>query len=143
MKDSNNFYTLKGYQQNTANELTPALEDYLEMIYRLLLRTPVVRIGDLSKSLNVKPSSSTKMVQILKDKGLVSYKQYGYINLTEQGQELSRYLFNRHNLLHDFFCTVNHSDNELELVEMVEHFIDKSTLKNLELLTIYLQSQKY
>lgn len=143
MNDSSSFRTLKGYQQNSSNLLTPSMEDYLEMIYRLLLKTPVVRIGELSGELNVKPSSSTKIVQLLKEKGLVHYQQYGYLNLTDEGKKLGDYLYKRHNILHDFFCTVNHSTNELKLVEMVEHFINESTLQNLMVLTQYLHEHNY
>ncbi|MDO5292904.1 MAG: metal-dependent transcriptional regulator [bacterium] len=143
MQEPSNFYTQKGYLQNSLNPLTPTMEDYLEMIFRMLLRSPVVRIGELSSQLNVKPSSSTKIVQLLKEKGFIDYEQYGYVKLTKEGEELGAYLYRRHNILHDFFCTVNHTTNELELVEMVEHFINKSTLKNLELLTHYLHDHKY
>lgn len=143
MNDSSDFYTLKGYQKNRTGMLTPSMEDYLEMIYRLLLREPIVRIGKLSMQLNVKPSSSTKIVQLLKEKGFLDYEQYGFISLTAEGKELGKYLYDRHNILHNFFCTVNHSNNELETVEMVEHFINKDTVKNLEHLTHYLQDHKY
>ncbi|MDO5520838.1 MAG: iron dependent repressor, metal binding and dimerization domain protein [bacterium] len=143
MSEPSNFYTQKCYQQNSSNPLTPTMEDYLEMIYRLLLRNPVVRIGELSVQLNVKPSSSTKIVQTLKEKGYINYEQYSYISLTEQGEALGAYLYARHNILHDFFCTVNHSNSELEVVEMVEHFIDKETLENIEHLTHYLHDHKY
>ena len=36
MQEKDGFYTLKGYQANGAGELTSAMEDYLEMICRLL-----------------------------------------------------------------------------------------------------------
>lgn len=143
MKNTSNFHTLKGYQQNSSNLLTPSMEDYLEMIYRLLQKDSVVRIGELSKNLNVKPSSSTKIVQHLKEKGFITYQQYGYINLTEQGKEMGNYLYKRHGILHDFFCTLNHSTNELEQVEMVEHFINRTTVENLEKLTAFLRDQNY
>lgn len=143
MNDISNFYTLKGYQDNSTNPLTPSMEDYLEMIYRLLLNHSVVRIGELAKSLNVNPSSTTKIVQALKDKGFINYQQYGYISLTTEGKDLSKYLYDRHNILHDFFCIVNHSENELELVEMVEHFVNRETVGNLIKLSAYLKEHNY
>ena len=70
MKDDNRFYTQKGYQLNETNELTASMEDYLEMICRILKRTDVVRINELAEKLNVKPSSASKMVNNLKRRGI-------------------------------------------------------------------------
>ena len=41
-------------------------------------------------------------------------------------------LLYRHDLLCEFFCLINHSDNELALVEKIEHFIDKNTVNNIK-----------
>lgn len=65
MQEKDGFYTLKGYQTNETAELTTAMEDYLEMICRLLQDRESVRVGDLSRMLHVKPSSVTKMIQHL------------------------------------------------------------------------------
>ena len=40
----NNFYTLNGYMKKENNFLTPSMEDYLEMIYRLSLNTGFTRL---------------------------------------------------------------------------------------------------
>ncbi len=72
MSMSDEFYTLKGYQLNEELELTSAMEDYLEMVCRLYKSSGSVRVSELSKMLNVKPSSVTKMVQQLKDLGYVN-----------------------------------------------------------------------
>ena len=47
------------------------------------------------------------------------------------------YLLYRHNLLNQFLCYINHSDNELEQVERIEHFIDERTIRNI---AIFLES---
>lgn len=143
MSNLSQFHTLKGYQQISSNPLSPAMEDYLEMIYRLLLSQPCVRINELAAQLNVKPSSCTKYIQLLTNSGYLFYKKYGYITLTENGLAASKFLYQRHNILHNFFCTINHSEQELELVEKVEHFIDFNTLNNMEKLTEYLHKMNY
>ena len=38
----------------------------------------------------------------------------------------------RHEVLHRFLCLLNHTDNELEQVEKLEHFLEKRTVENLE-----------
>ena len=42
-----NFYTQKGYELNCHEDLTASMEDYLEMICRMLLEKDVVRIQEL------------------------------------------------------------------------------------------------
>lgn len=135
MSQSDEFYTMKGYALNADGELTTAMEDYLEMIARLTQQREYVRVTDLSKMLHVKASSVTKMVQQLGKFGFIRYKKYGDIYLTDKGQDISNYLLYRHNVIHRFLCTLNHSDNVLEQVEKIEHYLDPNTVKNLELLT--------
>lgn len=135
MEHSSEFYTLKGYQTNSQNELTPAMEDYLEMISRLLQNQNVVRINELSEKLNVRPSSTTKTVQTLKELGYIEYEKYGYVNVTQKGKLVGDYLLYRHTVLHDFLCLLNHSDNELEQVEKIEHFLNRATIDNIRTLT--------
>ena len=125
------FYTLKGYALLEGNAVTSSMEDYLEMIYRIHLTGEPVRIGVVADRLNVKPSSATKMVANLKSQGLVVSKKYGYIQLTESGTKLGEYLVFRHDTLHRLLCYINKSDNELEQVEKIEHFINMKTVENI------------
>ena len=53
--------------------LTSSLEDYLEMIYRICLEDGYARINQLADKLNVRPSSTTKVVQKLCELKLVDY----------------------------------------------------------------------
>ena len=134
MEHTDGFYTMKGYARNAADELTTSMEDYLEMIARLQQRGSV-RSGELSKMLHVKPSSVTKMVQQLDQAGYLQSEKYGAICLTEKGKELSGYLLYRHDVLHRFLCALNHTENELEQVEKIEHFLNHVTIENLHRLT--------
>lgn len=135
MDKANEFYTFKGYQTSSKNELTPAMEDYLEMIYRLLHDQAVVRIGELSEHLHVKPSSASKIVQMLKELDYIEYEKYGYILLTNKGREEGSYLLYRHEVLERFLCFLNQSSTELEQVEKLEHFVTRPTIENLRKLT--------
>lgn len=126
------FRTLKGYQLADNIELTTAMEDYLEMIYRSISEEGSIRINQLADKLNVRPSSSSKMANNLRKLGYVEYEKYGIIKLTELGIEIGSFLLHRHNVLNKFFCLVNDSQDELEQTEKVEHFIDKKTLNNIE-----------
>ena len=127
----NNFYTFKGYQLNENAEITSSMEDYLEMICRLSRQQEVIRINELSQRLHVKPSSASKMVNNLKTLGLVAYEKYGYIKPTEKGAAYGNYLLYRHDVLMEFLCYINNSEDELEQVEKIEHFIDEKTVYNI------------
>ena len=128
----NRFYTLKGYALIEGSAITSSMEDYLEMIYKIHAAGETARIGALAQKLNVKPSSATKMVANLRNKGLVSSEKYGYIELTEAGVALGKYLVFRHDTLHRLLCYINQSSDELEQVEKIEHFINVQTVDNIE-----------
>jgi len=125
------FYTLKGYALIEENTITTSMEDYLEMIYRIHSVGEIVRIGALAEQLNVKPSSASKMVANLKKQGLVIFEKYSYIKLTDAGIKLGKYLVFRHDTLHRFLCYINQSENELEQVEKIEHFVNVKTVENI------------
>ena len=131
MNDSNSYYTLKGYSLLETPELTTAMEDYLEMLCRLETAAKPLRIGSIASILHVRPSSASKMITNLKDRQLVEFEKYGAIFLTEKGRKLGGYFLFRHETLHQFFCFINHTENELEQVEKVEHFIDRRTIYHL------------
>lgn len=131
--DTPQFYTLKGYAREKGDTLTAAMEDYLEMICRLSGEGEgPVRIRALSRQLHVKPSSASKMVSNLRDKGLIEAEKYGVIRLTPDGKALGEYLLYRHALLHRFFCYLNQTDDELEQVEKIEHFVEEKTVRSIQ-----------
>ena len=139
LMSENKFYTLKGYALLEGSAITSSMEDYLEMIYRIHITGEAVRVGALAERLNVKPSSATKMVANLKSQGLVTSEKYGYVQLTEAGREFGQYLVLRHETIHRLLCYINQSDNELEQVEKIEHFINAETVGNIRKLLDDLQ----
>lgn len=130
--DGPGFYTQKGYQMRSGQTVTSAMEDYLEMICRETRSEGYARINFLAHRLNVRPSSASKMVYQLRDLGLVSFEKYGLIQPTAEGAVLGDYLLHRHDVLARFFQWVNGTEDELEQVEQVEHYINEDTLRNLE-----------
>lgn len=128
MNPDEHYYTLKGYSLLENITITAAMEDYLEMICRLEAQSQPLRINYVADLLHVRPSSASRMINNLKAQQLVEFEKYGLIVLTKKGRSLGEYFLFRHETLHRFFCFLNHSDNELEQVEKVEHFIDKRTL---------------
>ena len=129
---SGEFRTLKGYTRASPRALTESMEDYIEMIARLSADDGDVRVTTLSSRLHVRPSSSSKMVDKLKALGLVNCEKYGQISLTAKGKEAGAYLLWRHGVLCRFFCRLNSSEDELNQVEQIEHFITPDTVRNME-----------
>lgn len=132
MGKNEEFYTMKGYQLNENVVLTNAMEDYLEMFCRILQKEDRVRVKDLSQKLNVRPSSTSKMVQQLSNLGYLHAEKYGVITLTEKGKTAGNYLLYRHNVVHGFLCFLNQSSNELEEAEKIEHFLSRKTVESLD-----------
>ena len=132
MDKKSEFYTLKGYKLQENDFITEAMEDYLEMLFRITNGQNKMRIKDLSYELNVKPSSASKMVSRLREHKLVNFEKYGDVSLTNEGIKLGSYFLWRHNILVEFFKCLNKDNYSLEQVEKIEHFIDHITLCNME-----------
>lgn len=142
MSRKDGFYTVRGYQLLNQEDklLTSGMEDYLEMIYRNMENEGYMRINILSKLLNVKPSSASKMVQKLVTHGLVDYQKYGIIFLTETGKKYGEFLLERHNIIEKFLKSIGITENLLAETELIEHNISKNTMKNIDLLNKFLEA---
>ena len=125
---NNDFYPLATYIHNK-EKITYPMEDYLEMIYRN--KDNKITITSLSKNLNIKKSSCSKMISKLKTLELVSINNNNII-LTPNGIKIGAYLYHRHQILETFLKNLNKEQFCLEQVEKLEHFIDETTLTNLE-----------
>lgn len=141
MKNNKEFHTVRGYQLLLKDKklLTSAMEDYLEMIYRNSLKEGYLRINNLAELLNVQASSATKMVQRLARLGLVDYKKYGIILLTDSGKEIGRYLLKRHKIIEKFLKFLGVKENILVETELVEHNISPETVEMIDLLNRFVE----
>ena len=135
------FRTVRGYQllNQQDGRLTPALEDYLEMAYRLCLQYSYARVNKLSELLHVRPSSASKMISKLANLGYLEYDRYEIILLTEKGQEKGAYLLKRHDTVESFLKLIG-CQNPLEETELIEHSLSAPTVMALSGLLEYFQS---
>ncbi len=140
MDQISKFHTVRGYQLLSQNKnlLTSAMEDYLEMIYRNSLVEGYMRVNTLSELLNVAAPSATKMVQKLSKLGLLDYKKYGIIFLTENGREIGKFLLDRHNTIQVFLNNLGVSEDILVETELIEHYVSVTTLNKIELFNKFL-----
>ena len=141
MDELSKFYTVRGYQnlQQQQQLLTPAMEDYLEMVYRHSLVEGYMRINTLAELLNVAAPSATKMVQKLNQLGLLNYKKYGIIFLTDNGREIGEFLLHRHNIIEKFLKYLGDEEHILIETELIEHDISALTLQKLNLFNQFLE----
>lgn len=140
MDELSKFHTVRGYQLLSQNKnlLTSAMEDYLEMIYRNSLIEGYMRINTISELLNVAAPSATKMVQKLTKLGLLDYKKYGIIFLTENGREIGKFLLERHNIIEVFLKNLGVTEDTLVETELIEHNISATTLTKISLFNKFL-----
>jgi Mn-dependent DtxR family transcriptional regulator len=110
------------------------------MIFRNTKDDGYFRINELADKLNVRASSATKMVQKLGELGLIKYKRYGIIELSESGKELGEYLLYRHKTIEKFLNMIGIDENLLVETELIEHYISSNTLEHLELFIKYFAS---
>lgn len=88
------------------SELTEALEDYLEAIYKIILKKNGVRVKDIAAELKVRNPSVTSAMKALEKRGLINYEPYGIISLTRTGLEIALKITEKHRLFKHFFMNV-------------------------------------
>ncbi len=139
------FYTVRGYarlRQDDKSSVTPSMEDYLEMAYRLSRDRGYTRIGDLASALHVQPPSASKMVQKLSEVSFLNYEKYGAIELTGQGRELGEYLVKRHEAIERFLKIIGITRDILEETEKIEHSLSQETVEQIMLLVQFMEENQ-
>lgn len=139
--DNNDFYTFTEYMKKDENTLTASMEDYLEMIYRLSAANGFTRIVELSQALNIQPSSATKMVQRLAEKGYIKYEKYGFLMLEERGKQVGAWLLKRHTIIDNFMRMIGVKESEImEETEKIEHMLSSDSTDCFESLLTFMMS---
>jgi len=105
------------------------VEDYLEAIYLLGLKSRPVRVKDIAQFLEVKPPSVTEALARLALEGLIEHSPYGEVQLTTQGRKTGRVTWRKHQLLFKFLREVLGVSKELAFKEacLLEHDISEET----------------
>jgi Mn-dependent DtxR family transcriptional regulator len=112
---------------------TDRMEDYLEVIYELILEKGYATTVDISSYLNVSSPSVTKMMQKLDETGYLKYEKYRGIKLTNEGIRIARNIRNRHGLLAEFFMIIGIDEETANNdAEGIEHHLHPETMKKLE-----------
>lgn len=122
--------------------LSESLEDYLEAIYHIVSQKQAARATDISKRMNVNPSSVTGALRSLADKGMVNYAPYDIITLTAEGSVAARRVAHRHEVLRDFFTKVLAVDDGLANTAAcgMEHHVGRDVLRRLGYLARFIEA---
>jgi DtxR family Mn-dependent transcriptional regulator len=125
-------------------QLSASLEDYLEAIYVLLQSGNVARSKDIAEHLQVSAASVTGALRTLAERQLIHYKPYGYITLTDKGQQAASRVVRRHEALESFFCDVLGIDPAVAQRSAcsAEHAISSEIASRLMLYLEFLSSEK-
>jgi Mn-dependent DtxR family transcriptional regulator len=109
------------------------MEDYLEVIYELVLQKGYATTVDISDYLNVSSPSVTRMMKKLHETGFLRYEKYRGLSLTDKGIEVAKAIHKRHGILAEFFKMIGVQDDIAnEDAEGIEHHLHSETLKKLE-----------
>ena len=140
--NNQDFYTVRGYEilEKQKKVLSHGMEDYLEMIYRHGLAEGYIRINTLAESLNVQAPSATKMVQKLTKLGLLEYEKYGIIKLTPDGEEVGKFLLDRHKIIENFLKVIGVEEKLLVNVELIEHSVTTGALNKINILNKFFET---
>ena len=122
------------------NKLSSGLEDYIEEIYIADINGQTLKGAELARKLNISRSSVSEALAKLVSKGLIKYESYGAISLTEIGISEAKRVYNKHNILKNFFETaLNISPLEAsENACKIEHIISQHVLNEIYNFTTFL-----
>jgi DtxR family transcriptional regulator, Mn-dependent transcriptional regulator len=88
------------------NVLSASQEDYLEAILNVADDGGIARSTDIAVQLGVAKPSVTGALKLLAQRGLVNYKPYGCVTLTQKGFSQAEKVARRHEIIKSFFVDV-------------------------------------
>ncbi len=111
-------------------EATASAEDYLETILVLSKKLPVVRSVDISVEMNYKKSSVSVAMKNLREKGLITVTDAGFIYLTDAGKEIADMIYERHELISKWLMKLGVSEKTaLDDACKMEHVFSRESFE--------------
>jgi DtxR family Mn-dependent transcriptional regulator len=119
-----------GYTSHRSEE---SVEDYLETIYVLSQRLPVVRSIDVATELGYSKPSVSVAMKNLRNRNLVTVSSEGYISFTPAGKELALETYERHTVLSNWLISLGvNPETASEDACKMEHDISSETFRALK-----------
>ncbi len=105
-------------------------ENYLETIYILSKKLPVVRSVDIATELNFKKPSVSVAMKHLREKELIVVSDAGFITLTDEGKAQAEAIYERHTILTKMFKMLGVSDETAaEDACLIEHVLSDESFE--------------
>jgi DtxR family Mn-dependent transcriptional regulator len=115
--------------------MTLSEEDYVKAIYHLGKgERATVSTNAIAEQMDTKPSSVTDMIRKLSEKGLINYKKYKGVSLTEIGTKTALTLVRKHRLWEVFLVEkLDFTWDEVhEIAEQLEHIKSEKLVDQLD-----------
>ena len=114
--------------------LSPNMEDYLEVIYRLSKGERAVRVSEIAEAIQVRRPSVSKALKRLVESGHVEHSPYGEVSLTDRGTGVAEWQVHSHQVLCDFLVEIlGIADDEAEFEAcQIEHTAGVNTVDQME-----------
>lgn len=115
--------------------MTRSEENYLKAIYHLgSSQNKAVATNAIARQMDTKPSSVTDMIKRLSEKGLVNYRKYQGVTLTQNGRNAALGIIRKHRLWEVFLVEkLNFSWDEVhEMAEQLEHIKSEQLIDRLD-----------
>ena len=108
--------------------ITEAVENYLETILILSKKQPDVHAIDICSYLGYSRPTVSIVLKKMKEDNLVLVDGDNHITLTEKGRDVAEHIYDRHNILSEFFILLGVShDNAVEDACKIEHDLSDET----------------
>ena len=105
-------------------------EDYLEAILELKEQKGMVRSIDVAHHLNYSKPSVSRAVAILKSNGYITMSADGHLELTVEGEQVARSIYERHRFLKEWLIRLGVSPETAEEDACkIEHNISEETFQ--------------
>lgn len=115
--------------------MTFSEENYLKTIYHITSSSNrEVSTNEIAEMIATKASSVTDMLRKLADKGLLNYKKYQGVSLTEKGKLSAKMIVRKHRLWEVFLVEkLNFSWDEVhDIAEQLEHIKSEQLINKLD-----------
>jgi len=141
LKNSKRLESIKAAHKTKKTSSTTSEEDYLEVIAELVELKGYATTLDISRFMNVRPPSVTKMLQKLDEKKYLEYEKYHGINLTDIGKQVADTIRRKHSTLLEFFEILNiGKEIANQDTEGLEHHLNDKTIRRLRKFITFLKS---
>ena len=122
--------------------LSPALENYLEIIFLEEAKEGAVRASSIAEAAGVSRSTVTSTLKVLKSMGFVEYAPYSLVHLTEEGRVIGRDIAHRHIIFREFFEQVLQEHAQADAVACeLEHVVPPDVIRRWGQFVLYLRDR--